>query len=286
MIHENENAVNGKLKSCEGNRSLDIYLREINRTPLLTREQEQALAKSIRGGDKNALDRLVKANLRFVVMVAKRYARNGLPLQDLINEGNVGLIKAAHRFDESRGVKFISYAIWWIRQAMLQALADHSSIVRFPINRYRTFHRIGKASRELDQELGRPPSALEIASRLHIPEAEVRNSMYRSRNYVSLDEPLTDDPDNGSWIDQLIDESTVPPDAQALESAMSDDIRETLDKLPERERIIFVLFFGFNGEGPMTLDAIGEKLNISGERVRQIKDRAIQRLRRTQLVNG
>jgi RNA polymerase primary sigma factor len=262
-----------------GNRSIDIYLHEINKTPLLTRAQEQELARRIRKGDKEALDQLVKANLRFVVSIAKQYANQGLSLEDLINDGNLGLIKAAHRFDEKRGYKFISYAVWWIRQAMLQSLAEHSRIVRLPLNRAGTLYRIGKASRQLDQELGRAPSAGEIAKKLKLSEEEVEDTMHIANNHVSLDDPYSNDQDDNALVDYLMDEGAQMPDEETFEHALSDDMARALDTLSDREKMILSLYFGLNGEEPLTLEEIGQKLELTRERIRQIKEKAIMRLR-------
>ena len=262
-----------------GNRSLDVYLHEINKTPLLTREQEQSLARRIKVGDKDALDGLVKANLRFVVSVAKQYANQGLPLEDLINDGNLGLIKAAHRFDEKRGYKFISYAVWWIRQAMLQSLAEHSRIVRLPLNRAGTLYRIGKASRQLDQELGRSPSAKEIAKKLKLSEEEVENTMHIANTHVSLDDPYSTEQDDTSLVDYLQDDSSPMPDEQTYGRALSDDMEKALATLSEREKQILSMYFGLNSEEPLTLEQIGKELGLTRERIRQIKEKAILRLR-------
>jgi RNA polymerase primary sigma factor len=262
-----------------GVRSLDLYLHEINKTPLLTREQERELARRIHAGDKKALDALVKANLRFVVSIAKQYSNQGLSLEDLINEGNLGLIKAAHRFDEERGFKFISYAVWWIRQAMLQALAEHSRIVRLPLNRAGTLYRIGKVSRQLDQELGRAPSAEEIAKRLNISTEEVEDTMVIANTHVSLDDPYSAEKDDTALVDYLTDERQASPDEDTYVAALSDDLERALETLSERERLILSLYFGLGGEEPMTLEDIGKRLKLTRERIRQIKEKAIQRLR-------
>jgi len=266
-------------QSQSGNRSLDVYLHEINRTPLLTREQEQEVARRIRKGDKTALDKLVKANLRFVVSIAKQYSNQGLPLEDLINDGNLGLIKAAHRFDEKRGFKFISYAVWWIRQAMLQSLAEHSRIVRLPLNRAGTLYRIGKVSRQLDQELGRAPSAKEIAKKLKLSEEEVEDTMHIANTHVSLDDPYSTDQDDTSLVDYLQDDHAAMPDEETYERALSDDMEKALGTLSERERLILSMYFGINGEAPLTLEEIGKELGLTRERIRQIKEKAIIRLR-------
>lgn len=268
-----------KKESPGGNRSLDVYLHEINKTPLLKREEEQELARRIKKGDKDALDGLVKANLRFVVSIAKQYANQGLALEDLINDGNLGLIKAAHRFDEERGYKFISYAVWWIRQAMLQSLAEHSRIVRLPLNRAGTLYRIGKASRQLDQELGRAPSAAEIAKKLKLSETEVQDTMHIANTHVSLDDPYSSDQDDSALVDYLQDDNAQSPDEQTYERALSDDMEKALDTLSDREKLILSLYFGLNGEEPLTLEEIGKKLELTRERIRQIKEKAIVRLR-------
>jgi RNA polymerase primary sigma factor len=266
-------------KGYSGNRSLDLYLHEINKTPLLTREEEQQLARSIRKGSQESLDQLVRANLRFVVSIAKQYANQGLSLEDLINDGNVGLIKAAHRFDEKRGYKFISYAVWWIRQAMLQSLAEHSRIVRLPLNRAGTLYRIGKASRQLDQELGRSPSAQEIAKRLQISEEEVQDTMHIANTHVSLDDPYSNDQDDNALVDYLMDENAQMPDDETFEHALSDDMERALDTLADREKQILGMYFGLGGEEPLTLEEIGQRLGLTRERIRQIKEKAISRLR-------
>jgi len=282
MDDRDERAAPAERKKAEagaGIRSLDIYLHEINRTPLLTRDQERDVAKRIKSGDKEALDQLVRANLRFVVSIAKQYANQGLSLEDLINEGNVGLIKAAHRFDEERGFKFISYAVWWIRQAMLQSLAEQSRIVRLPLNRAGTLYRIGKASRQLDQELGRSPSADEIAARLKISPEEVEDTMVIANSHVSLDDPYSSEKDDTALVDYLTSETQASPDEDTYSAALSDDLDRALGTLSERERSILSMYFGLGGEEPMTLEDIGKRLKLTRERIRQIKEKAIQRLR-------
>jgi RNA polymerase primary sigma factor len=279
LSYDEEKRTDEEAESSGGNRSLDVYLHEINKTPLLTREQEQALARRIRKGDKDALDRLVKANLRFVVSIAKQYSNQGLPLEDLINDGNLGLIKAAHRFDEKRGYKFISYAVWWIRQAMLQSLAEHSRIVRLPLNRAGTLYRIGKASRQLDQELGRAPNAREIAKKLKLSEEEVEDTMHIANTHVSLDDPYSTDQDDTSLVDYLQDDSSPMPDEETYGRALSDDMEKALATLSERERQILSMYFGLNQEEPLTLEEIGKELGLTRERIRQIKEKAIVRLR-------
>lgn len=262
-----------------GERSLDLYLKEINNTPLLTREQEKELAERIRQSDESALHDLVEANLRFVVSIAKQYVNQGLSLADLVNEGNLGLIKAAHRFDEKRGYKFISYAVWWIRQAMLQALAEQSRIVRLPLNRAGTLYRIGKVARQLDQELGRNPEVKEIADKLKLPQEEVRDTMQIANSHLSLDASFGNDQEENSLVDYLADDGLESPDEQTYMNALSDDMQKALDTLTDREREILSFYFGLEGEEPLTLEEIGKRMNLTRERIRQIKEKAILRLR-------
>jgi RNA polymerase primary sigma factor len=262
-----------------GERSLDLYLREINNTPLLTRDEERKLARAIRKGNEEALHSLVKANLRFVVSIAKQYVNQGLSLADLINEGNLGLIKAAHRFDEKRGFKFISYAVWWIRQAMLQALAEQSRIVRLPLNRAGTLYRIGKVARQLDQELGRNPEVEEIAEKLNLTHEEVRDTMQIANSHLSLDASFNNDQEENSLVDYLADDNQEPPDEMTFSNALGDDMLKALNTLTERERTILKLYFGLGDAEPMTLEEIGKKMHLTRERIRQIKEKAILRLR-------
>jgi len=258
--------------------SLDQYLREISQYQLLTRDQEVDLAQRIRTGDGEALDMLVRSNLRFVVSVAKKYQNQGVSLSDLINEGNLGLIRAAHKFDETKGIKFISYAVWWIRQAILQALAEQSRIVRVPLNRAGTLHRIGKRSSALQQELGREPTVEEIAEGLDISEEEVAKTLSISQTHLSLDAPLTPGEDN-KLLDYLPDTQNLGPDDETFERALSESIEGVLSTLKEREAKILRLYFGLEGQEPMTLEEIGALLGITRERVRQIKEKALARLR-------
>lgn len=259
-------------------RSLDLYLKEISQTPLLDRKEEGNLAKRIRRGDEKALHDLVKANLRFVVSIARQYVNQGLSLADLINEGNLGLIKAAHRFDEKRGFKFISYAVWWIRQAMLQALAEQSRIVRLPLNRAGVLYRIGKAARKLDQVLGRNPQPEEIAAKLKLSAEEVRDTMQIANSHLSLDASFGSD-EEGSLKDFLVDEKIEPPDEAVYVNSLSEDMQRALETLAKRERLILVLYFGLEGNEPHTLEEIGKRMNLTRERIRQIKEKAILRLR-------
>jgi len=257
---------------------LDQYLREISRYPLIVQAEEVTLAQSIHQGDEEALDKLVRSNLRFVVSVAKKYQNQGVSLSDLINEGNLGLIRAAHKFDETKGIKFISYAVWWIRQAILQALAEQSRIVRVPLNRAGTLHRITRRSSALEQELGRQPTAAEVAEGMDIEVAEVEKTLSISQNHVSLDAPLTPGEDN-RLLDYLPDTQNPGPDAETFEHALTQSIEEVLTTLKEREAKILRLYFGLDGPEPMTLEEIGAQLGITRERVRQIKEKALKRLR-------
>ena len=259
-------------------RSLDLYLREIGSTPLITAQEEVRLAQRIRKGDKKALEKLTKANLRFVVSVAKNYQNQGLSLADLINEGNIGLIKAAKRFDETRGFKFISYAVWWIRQAILQALAEQSRIVRLPLNRVGTLHKIGKVSSSLEQTFGRIPSPEEIADKLELSESEVSDTLKISNTHLSLDQPFSIFEDN-SLIDILEDEFQPGPDEALLDQSLRVEIDKALDTLTPREAEVINLYFGLNQEKALTLEEIGARFNLTRERVRQIKEKAIRRLR-------
>jgi RNA polymerase primary sigma factor len=265
-------------KSSYEEGSLDQYLRDISAYPLINREEEVRLAQLIRVNDQEALDKLVRSNLRFVVSVAKKYQNQGVSLSDLINEGNLGLIRAAHKFDETKGIKFISYAVWWIRQAILQALAEQSRIVRVPLNRAGTLHRIGKRANSLLQELGREATHAEIAEGMDITEEEVAKTMSISQTHLSLDAPLTPGEDN-KLLDYLADNISPTPEDQTFERALTEAIEESLSSLKEREAKILRLYFGLDGEEPMTLEQIGSLLGITRERVRQIKEKALSRLR-------
>ncbi len=269
-------SVNRKSQYDEG--SLDQYLRDISVYPLITREEEVTLAQKIRVNDQEALDKLVRSNLRFVVSVAKKYQNQGVSLSDLINEGNLGLIRAAHKFDETKGIKFISYAVWWIRQSILQALAEQSRIVRVPLNRAGALHRIGKRASALLQELGRQPTHSEIAEGLDITEEEVAKTMLISQVHLSLDAPMTPGEDN-RLLDYLPDTTNRTPDELTFEKALTEAIEESLSGLKERESKILRLYFGLDGEDPMTLEDIGTLLGITRERVRQIKEKALLKLR-------
>ena len=267
-----------KKKATYEEGSLDQYLRDISAYPLISREEEAELARRIRVGDQDALDKLVRSNLRFVVSVAKKYQNQGVSLSDLINEGNLGLIRAAHKFDETKGIKFISYAVWWIRQAILQALAEQSRIVRVPLNRAGTLHRIGKRANTLLQELGREATHAEIAEGMDITEEEVAKTMSISQVHLSLDAPMTPGEDN-RLLDYLPDTIHPNPEDQTFDKARTEAIEESLCGLKEREAKILRLYFGMDEAEPMTLEEIGAQLGITRERVRQIKEKALSRLR-------
>jgi len=259
-------------------KSLDLYLREIGKTPLITAGEEVELAKRIKNGDQAALEKLTKANLRFVVSVAKQYQNQGLSLADLINEGNIGLIKAAKRFDETRGFKFISYAVWWIRQAVLQSLAEQSRIVRLPLNRVGTLHKIGKISSSLEQEFGREPSPDEIAKELALSTLEVSDTLKISNTHLSLDAPFSTSEDN-CLMDVLEDDLQPAPDEALLDESLRVEIGRALRTLNPREALVISLYFGLTHEKSLTLEEIGVRFGLTRERVRQIKEKAIRRLR-------
>jgi RNA polymerase primary sigma factor len=258
--------------------SLDKYLQEIGEVSLIDAKEEVRLAKLVKQDDKDALNKLVQANLRFVVSVAKQYQNQGLSLGDLINEGNLGLIKAAKRFDETKGFKFISYAVWWIRQAILQALAEQSRIVRLPLNRVGALHKIGKVSSDLEQNYGREPSAEEIASELDMSPTEVTDTLKISSRHLSLDAPFQEGEDN-RLLDVLEDEVQAPPDEDLFDEALKKEIKKALTTLTDRESEVIRLYFGIGRDKPMTLEQIGHKFGLTRERVRQIKEKAIRRLR-------
>ncbi|MBM4170304.1 MAG: RNA polymerase sigma factor RpoD/SigA [Ignavibacteria bacterium] len=258
--------------------SLDKYLQEIGKVDLLTPDDEIDLAKRIKKGDQIALEKLVKANLRFVVSVAKQYQNQGLSLGDLINEGNLGLIKAAKRFDETRGFKFISYAVWWIRQSILQALAEQSRIVRLPLNRVGALNKIGKAYSNLEQEFEREPSAHELAQELQMDISEVSDTLKISGRHVSMDAPFTQGEEN-RLLDVLESDEIPSPDFTLMSDSLRKEVERALSTLNERESEVIKLYFGLNKEHSLTLEEIGEKFNLTRERVRQIKEKAIRRLR-------
>lgn len=260
------------------NQSLERYLQEISDVNLLTPNEEIELAKKIREGDSWALEKMTISNLRFVVSVAKEYQNQGLSLGDLINEGNLGLIKAAKRFDETRGFKFISYAVWWIRQSILQALAEHSRVVRLPLNRVGTLNKISKVSSELEQISEREPTTTEIAEELNLNPYEVSNTLKISGRHSSLDEPFQTGEKN-SLLDVIPSDQKPSPDTALLTESLKIEIERVLDTLTEREKKVIQLYFGIDREKPLTLEEIGEQFNLTRERVRQIKKKAIRRLR-------
>jgi len=260
--------------------SLDKYLQEIGKVDLLTPDEEVELAKRIKEGDQIALEKLTKANLRFVVSVAKQYQNQGLSLGDLINEGNLGLIKAAQRFDETRGFKFISYAVWWIRQSILQALAEQSRIVRLPLNRVGSLNKISKTFSELEQKFEREPSPEELAEVLEVTTAEVVDTMKISGRHVSMDAPFVQGEEN-SLLDVLENDSEQTPDSGLMTDSLRREVQRALSTLTQRESDVIALYFGLNGEHALTLEEIGEKFSLTRERVRQIKEKAIRRLRHT-----
>lgn len=258
--------------------SLDKYLHEIGKVDLLTTEEEVNLARRLKEGDKAALDQLVKANLRFVVSVSKQYQNQGLSLPDLINEGNLGLIKAAQRFDETRGFKFISYAVWWIRQAILQALAEQSRIVKLPLNKIGSINKVNRAFTELEQKFEREPSIDELSQVLEIAPNDIKEALKSSSRHVSMDAPLSQDEDS-TMYDVLLSNETPSPDRGLLNDSLRKEIERALATLTIREAAIIRLYFGLNGKHPHTLEEIGEELDLTRERVRQIKEKAIKRLK-------
>ncbi|MFZ2905124.1 MAG: RNA polymerase sigma factor RpoD/SigA [Cyclobacteriaceae bacterium] len=257
--------------------SLDKYLQEIGKVDLITSDMEVELAKRIREGDQIALEKLTKANLRFVVSVAKQYQNNGLTLGDLINEGNLGLIKAAKRFDETRGFKFISYAVWWIRQSIMQALAEQSRIVRLPLNRVGSLNKISKTFSDLEQKFQREPSPEELAEVLDISVEEIADNLKVSGRHVSMDAPFANGEEN-SLLDVLSDESEETPDSGLIQDSLRREVQRALATLTQREADVMSYYFGLNGSQALTLEEIGEKFGLTRERVRQIKEKATRRL--------
>jgi len=258
--------------------SLDKYLQDIGKEELITADQEVELARRIRSGDQKALDKLCRANLRFVVSVAKQYQNQGLSLPDLINEGNLGLIKAAQRFDETRGFKFISYAVWWIRQSILQALAEQSRIVRLPLNQVGSLNKIKKETSRLEQKFERLPSADEIAESLEIPGYKIDAALRISTRYISMDAPLAEDEDV-KFIDMFIDEDAPFTDSGLIRESLAKEIQRSLSTLSEKERDVINLYYGIGIPNGLTLEEIGAKFDLTRERVRQIKEKAIRRLK-------
>lgn len=258
--------------------SLALYLKEISKSKTLTLEEEAALAVSIRKGDRRALEKLVKANLRFVVSVCRNYQNQGLPLNDLINEGNVGLIRAAKRFDEKKNFKFISYAVWWIRQSILQALAEQSRIIKLPLNRVGTIHKIGKTQSRLEQRLCRMPNVEEIAEELEIEEGEVSETIKIGNSHMSLDAPINFGEDV-RLIDMLRDDQQRKTDEGIIDISLQEEIDRILNTLTEREKEVLRLYFGIGEDTAHTLEEIGHRFNLTRERVRQIKEKALRRLK-------
>ncbi|MDX9771527.1 MAG: RNA polymerase sigma factor RpoD/SigA [Tenuifilaceae bacterium] len=258
--------------------SLDKYLHEIGKVELLTTEEEVNLARKLKEGDKAALDQLVKANLRFVVSVSKQYQNQGLSLPDLINEGNLGLIKAAKRFDETRGFKFISYAVWWIRQAILQALAEQARIVKLPLNKIGSINKVNRAFTELEQKFEREPSIEELSEVLELAPDDIKEALKSSNRHISMDAPISQD-EESTMYDVLLSNESPSPDRGLLNDSLRKEIERALATLTPREASIIRLYFGLNGKHPHTLEEIGEELDLTRERVRQIKEKAIKRLK-------
>lgn len=260
--------------------SLDKYLQDIGKEDLITAEEEVELAQKIKAGDKKALEKLTKANLRFVVSVAKQYQNQGLSLPDLINEGNLGLIKAAQRFDETRGFKFISYAVWWIRQSILQACAEQSRIVRLPLNQVGSLNKIRKVTSRLEQKFERPPSFKEIAKEMQMPDYKIEFAMKIATRYVSTDAPIVED-EATSFLDLFVPTDNKNTDDDLLNESLAKEIQRSLSTLNDKERDVINLYYGIGYNHGLTLDEIGTKFNLTRERVRQIKEKAIRRLRHT-----
>lgn len=259
-------------------RSFGQYLDEIGRYPLIDRTEEARLAEEARGGSEEAFDKLVRSNLRFVVKVAKKYRNQGVPLQDLVNEGNVGLIRAAKKFDERRGIKFITYAVWWIRQAILQAIAEQSRIVRVPLNRAAALHRIGQRKSLLRQDLGREPTMDELADGLDLSQSVLDATLAISQSHLSLDAPAGPEDEN-SLLDYLPDQVSPRPDEHVFESALKEMLNSALSTLEDRQARVLRLYYGLDDEEPKTLEEIGGVLGVTRERVRQIREKALARLR-------
>ena len=267
------------------NDSLEKYLTEIAKIDLITPEEEAELARKIRVGDELALDKLTKANLRFVVSVAKQYQGHGLTLSDLINEGNVGLIKAAKKFDETKGFKFISYAVWWIRQSIMLAIVEHSRLIRLPLNKAGNVSKVNKAVSAFEQEFEREPTSAELAEVLHLKDADVRDIIVSNIKHVSMDAPLGGDSEDGSMAEFLEDKGEDTPDHSLINESLKNEIATALKVLSEREAEVVAAYFGINGFTAMSVDEIAQKFNLSRERVRQIKERAIRRLRKATTSN-
>lgn len=260
--------------------SLDKYLHEIGKVDLLSAEEEVELARSIRRGDIDALNKLIAANLRFVVSVSKQYQNQGLSLPDLINEGNLGLIKAAQRFDETRGFKFISYAVWWIRQSILQALAEQARIVRLPLNKIGSINKINRTLAELEQRYEREPTVIELSQALELAPGDVKEAIKCTGRHISMDAPLSPD-EEGNMYDVMLSKDAPSPDRELLTESLRREIERALSTLTYREANVIRLYFGLNGKHPHTLEEIGEAFSLTRERVRQIKEKAIKRLKHT-----
>lgn len=267
------------------NDSLEKYLSEIAKIDMITPEEEAELARKIRTGDELALDKLTKANLRFVVSVAKQYQGHGLTLSDLINEGNVGLIKAAKKFDETKGFKFISYAVWWIRQSIMLAIVEHSRLIRLPLNKAGNVSKVNKAVSAFEQEFEREPTSAELAEVLHLKDADVKDIIISNIKHVSMDAPLGGDNEDGSMAEILEDKGEDTPDHSLINESLKNEIATALKVLSEREAEVVAAYFGINGFAAMSVDEIAQKFNLSRERMRQIKERAIRRLRKATTSN-
>lgn len=269
--------------------SLDMYLQDIGRVELITADEEVVLAQKIKQGDQRALDKLVKANLRFVVSVSKQYQNQGMSLPDLINEGNLGLIKAAQRFDETRGFKFISYAVWWIRQSILQSLAEQSRIVRLPLNKIGAINKINKTLSKLEQDLEREPSYDELSEVLDMMPQDIQDTMRNNHRHMSMDAPLNLNEDGGNMYDLMQNDEAISPDKILISESLQQEITRSLATLTDREADVVRLFFGLNGTHAHSLEEIGEKFDLTRERVRQIKEKAVRRLKhgsRSRLLKG
>jgi RNA polymerase primary sigma factor len=261
--------------------ALDKYLNDIGKIPMLTAEDETELARRIREGDQEALDKLTRANLRFVVSVAKQYQNQGLSLSDLINEGNVGLMKAAKRFDETKGFKFISYAVWWIRQSILQAIVEYSRIVRLPLNKVGSYNKVNEAYLSFIQEFEREPTNAELADVLQMTEKEVANMMRSNGRHVSVDAPISGEEGDSTMLDMISGEDNLEPDTALMEQSLKEEVKQGLSILNIREVEVLSAYYGLDGNKPLTLEEIGELFGLTRERVRQIKERAIRRLRKS-----
>ncbi len=266
-------------------KSIEAYLRDVAREEMITADEEVELARKVRAGDKSAADKLVKANLRFVISVAKQYQNHGLELEDLINEGNMGLIEAANRFDESRGFKFISYAVWWIRQAILKAISDKSRKIRVPSNRTLEARRMAEAKAQIEQDAGRPATVEEIAVFMDKPEREIQELMRINSRELSIDSKLNNDSDSSTMAEVMEDTSIEAPTESLIDESLQDEIRTALELMDEKEAKIITMYFGLDGDFPSTIRDISEKMGISTSNVRQKKDKALKQLRKSQHLN-